>query len=309
MDDRQRDHLVRLAAFEFLDSLDGRHDGVLPWSELLAGFTFDGARVPLISQQGIFKPAVLGRDAAPLSIRTTPPKPGKPPPYADEFGADGFLRYRYRGTDILHRDNVGLRRAHERQIPLVYFHGVEPGWYIAAYPVFVVHDDPQRLTFSVAVDAADVTRDVPYSQPREVAEERRRYVTRQATVRLHQRSFRHRVLGAYQRACSVCRLRHPELLDAAHIIPDGEERGEPVVPNGLSLCKIHHAAFDHRVLGIRPDLVVEIRPDILEEVDGPMLRHGLQDLHGTRLTVPRRRADRPDEARLDVRYQRFRHTG
>jgi len=33
------------------------------------------------------------------------------------------------------------------------------------------------------------------------------------------------------------------LLDAEHIIPDpDEELGQPIVPNGLPLSKIHHAA-------------------------------------------------------------------
>jgi hypothetical protein len=39
-----------------------------------------------------------------------------------------------------------------------------------------------------------------------------------------------------------------ELLDAAHILPDGHPKGEPVVPNGLALCKLHHAAFDRQRL-------------------------------------------------------------
>jgi putative restriction endonuclease len=83
-----------------------------------------------------------------------------------------------------------------------------------------------------------------------------------------------------------------------------------VVPNGLALCKIHHAAFDGNILGIRPDLVVELRRDILEEEDGPMLRHGLQELHGRALlVVPRARELKPDPARLEARYQVFRQAG
>lgn len=46
------------------------------------------------------------------------------------------------------------------------------------------------------------------------------------------------------------------------------------------MCKLHHAAFDRNIVGLRPDLIVEIRNHILEEVGGPMLRHGLQDLQG-----------------------------
>lgn len=95
------------------------------------------------------------------------------------------------------------------------------------------------------------------------------------------------MLRAYQTACAICHLRHAELLDAAHILPDGHPRGLPVVPNGMAMCKIHHAAYDANILGVRPDLQIEIRTDILEEVDGPMLRYGIQDMQGTFLAPPR----------------------
>lgn len=78
------------------------------------------------------------------------------------------------------------------------------------------------------------------------------------------------------------------------------------MPNGLALCKIHHAAYDQSILGVRPDLAVEVRDDILAEVDGPMLRHGLQDLDGVRLTVPRTAAAQPDPLAIAERYQLFR---
>ncbi len=104
----------------------------------------------------------------------------------------------------------------------------------------------------------------------------------------------------------MCSLRHPELLDAAHILPDSDPGGEPVTSNGLSLCKLHHAAFDRNVVGIRPDLVIEVRQDILDEIDGPMLRHGLQELHGRELRViPRHQSERPGVVYLDERYHRF----
>ena len=60
-----------------------------------------------------------------------------------------------------------------------------------------------------------------------------------------------------------------ELLEAAHIREDSDG-GEPIVPNGVAMCAIHHKAFDNAVLGIRPDYVIEIRQDILEEIDGPL---------------------------------------
>jgi putative restriction endonuclease len=121
--------------------------------------------------------------------------------------------------------------------------------------------------------------------------------------------FRAQVLRAYNGTCAMCRLRHPELLDAAHILGDTHPLGQPIVPNGLSLCKIHHAAYDQDIVGVRPDLWIEVREDVLQEVDGPMLRHGLQAMDGTRLIVPRSRSDRPDSVRLAERYGTFRQAG
>jgi putative restriction endonuclease len=136
-------------------------------------------------------------------------------------------------------------------------------------------------------------------------EARRKYVTRYTRQRLHQQSFRQRVLAAYRECCAICRLRHEELLEAAHILPDGHPRGEPVVSNGLALCKLHHAAFDGHLIGINPDLVVHVASAILSEPDGPMLRHGLQAFHGSRISVPRNSTLRPNPAFLAERYEWF----
>jgi putative restriction endonuclease len=55
------------------------------------------------------------------------------------------------------------------------------------------------------------------------------------------------------------------------------------------------------VIGIRPDCVIEVRHDILEEVDGPTLTFALQGIHGEQLTVPKQKAARPDAALLEER--------
>ena len=46
--------------------------------------------------------------------------------------------------------------------------------------------------------------------------------------------------------------------------------------------------------------------DVLEEVDGPMLEHGLKDLHGSKLVLPRNVQLRPDQLLLEKRYAGFR---
>lgn len=113
------------------------------------------------------------------------------------------------------------------------------------------------------------------------------------------------VLKAYQTQCSMCRLRHSSLLDAAHILPDSDERGKPEVPNGLALCKIHHSAYDTGILGIDPDYRIHLRHDILEEVDGPMPQHGLQEMHHHTIHVPRTKSHRPNPDYLAERFDRF----
>jgi putative restriction endonuclease len=169
--------------------------------------------------------------------------------------------------------------------------------------VYLLWEEPEQRQFVIDPDVARglVDRDSP------ITEHLRRYVRRETWQRLHQPVFRATVLRAYETRCAVCALRHGALLDAAHIVPDRQEAGVAAVRNGLALCKIHHAAYDCHVLGVRPDLVVEIRADLLGEVDGPMLEHGLKGRHGQDLMVlPAARAERPDPDLLGRRYAEFR---
>jgi putative restriction endonuclease len=98
-------------------------------------------------------------------------------------------------------------------------------------------------------------------------------------------------------------------LDAAHIINDTEPLGDPIVPNGLTLCKIHHSAFDVNIIGISPDYQIHVREDILHEIDGPMLKHGIQELNNRKIILPKHRFDYPDRERLEMRYEKFLKVG
>ncbi|MEP9362059.1 HNH endonuclease [Nocardioides sp. CN2-186] len=287
---------VRDAAMKWLDARASQQVDYA-W---VSQFEYAGDRIPLMDlQRGIRKPA--GMSAA-LAIRTTFTPPNQLPPYNDTIGADGLQRYKYRGTDPQHPENVALRNAFEQRLPLIWFVGVASGIYEPIYPVWVVGDDPSQLEFALALDEGQ-----RFVTPGSIVDsESRRYVERLTKQRLHQRVFRTQVLLAYGGRCAICKIRHAELLDAAHIIADGKPDGDPVVPNGLSLCKIHHAAFDSSILGIRPDLTLHVRQDILEEVDGWMLKGGIQGVHDTSLAVvPEVRAARPSPDRLEKRYSEF----
>lgn len=297
------DTRVRISAFGFLAGQTQAHGEILPRTILASGFKFEGSRVPLIGPQGIFKPAILPE--MPLTITTVPEIEGKKRPYEDELRYDDLLGYKYRGTDPNHRDNAGLRLALQRHAPLIYLYGILPGEYHPIWPVYIVGDNPATLTFTVQADEPRFGSIPPSNRDMQDAAARRRYVTVSTQHRLHQFGFRARVLRAYRERCAVCHLKHRELLEAAHILPDGHPKGQPVVPNGLSLCRLHHGAFDRQILGVRPDHVIELRKEVLDEEDGPMLVHGLQGFQGARIEIPRAPDLQPDRDRLEERYEMF----
>lgn len=242
----------------------------------------------------------------PLSITTSPTNP-----YGDRMDNEDIILYHYQGEDPVRYDNVWLRNAMEKKVPLIYFFGIEKGVYAATWPVFIVSDNQALKFFAVQVSDRAIISNYTATNTDSLwladgnDDGRRAYTTITEKKRLHQQKFRYKVLRAYHEQCALCRLRHAELLDAAHIIPDGEEGGEPVVNNGLSLCKLHHAAYDKFFLGITPDYRIEVRQDVLDEEDGPMLRHGLKGLHGGRLIVPRSVKAKPSPERLDRIYEKF----
>jgi putative restriction endonuclease len=306
---------IRLRAFQWLKDQEAIYGDILPRKLLEQGFDFGGERITLIGPSGIWKPK--GFSQIPISITTTYNSP-----YEDAFTKEDLLNYRYRGTDRLHRDNIGLREALARQVPLIYFHGVAPGKYLAVWPVYIIQDHPESLSFTVATDeVSSIGHHLdPKVQPQNglqpqtqtpmllsdnYEQARRVYLTSIVKYRVHQRSFRERVLQAYKEQCAFCRLKHALLLDAAHIIADREDLGEPLVINGLSLCKIHHAAFDANIIGVTPDFHIRIRDDILRETDGPMLKHGIQALENQKIILPGSRQQWPDRDRLSIRYDSF----
>ncbi len=296
----ESENTVRSAALEWVRgaSLEGTRP--LSRDELANDFLLDGVRFPLVDRgRGIRKPA--GWRGA-LSILTAVGKGGAPP-YDDREGIDGLHRYKLRRDQRGTSENEGLRVALRDRLPLIWFVGVTPGLFNVIAPVYLIGEEPDRDQFVMALTPNQL--DVDIDSPMEAA--LRRYLFAETKRRLHQPLFASRVMLAYDERCAVCALHHRELLDAAHIIPDNDPLGIPVVQNGLALCKIHHAAYDENILGIRPDLVVEIHHRLLDEIDGPMLRHGLQQHHGAKLmAVPVRPADRPDAEGLAIRYSKFR---
>jgi putative restriction endonuclease len=294
----ERDDDVRASCFAALDVLRAEYGVELPYrGGLDRGFAFRGSRVPFLNfQKGIHR-ARVQRGSAALSVQTSANSP-----YGDAPSELGF-RYAYRAGSPDQPDNRALRGAHELRVPLVYFIATRPGWYDAVYPAYIVADDSTArqvlITIGEMVGPVDEREPVLVDDPIV-----RRYVLREVRVRVHQERFRARVIPAYRERCAICRLREVRLLDAAHIVGDAESEGEPTISNGLSLCSIHHHAFDRDLVGVSPDLEVCIAPRLLEEIDGPMLDL-LKGAGGSMIEVPRRREWHPSRNALAVRYERF----
>jgi len=206
------------------------------------------------------------------------------------------------GTDTTAADNRWLRDAMERQIPVIYFLGTSPGRYQPIIPTFIVGWHPERLRVQLAFGA--IVGASAQALPPDAPE--RRYALREVKARLHQTSFRDAVLAAYRGRCAISHIPEPRLLDAAHIVVDADEQfGQPIIPNGLPLTKLHHAAFDAHLIGIDPDYRIHLSDRLLEIHDGPFLELGLKGIAGQVIQLPRRSLDRPDRDRLAIRFEEF----
>lgn len=285
---------LRLAIFAELEQRTEAQGGFLTGPELL-NFEVGGVRIPLIDRaRGIRNPIEFDST---LSIVSSADGP-----YDDAVGADGLLRYDFQARDPLGGDNRKLREAMVTQTPIILFEKPMTGIYVPIIAVHVIDEDRIAGHFVIATDEA-VWRSYRSGAENPVE---KRYVEQLVRKRVHQPVFRARVILAYSHTCAVCRLKHAELLDAAHIIADSDEAGLATVTNGIALCKIHHAAYDRNLLGVSADYIVHINQALLDEVDGPMLRYGLQDMHGVALTVPSRKSDQPSRDALAARFATFR---
>jgi putative restriction endonuclease len=299
------DSAIRVCAFNHVRRLSEIYPH-LTADQLSPGFDFNGMRIPLINpQRGIFKPRQMRYL---LSIKTVYPRPGARVWYDDQrdvhrqiFESVETVEYAFMGTDPNAADNRWPREAFEQQIPIIYFLGIAPGRYKAMLPIFIAGWDPNSLKARLAFGSPDEINNL--APPKNSLE--RRYALRTVKQRLHQAAFREAVIAAYGGRCALSLFPEPMLLDAAHIISDTNEMsGQPIVPNGIPLSKIHHAAFDAHLIGIDTDYRLHVSHRLLDLSDGPILE-SLKQLNGREIHLPKRKSDYPDRDRLAVRFEQY----
>lgn len=289
----------RLFRHELIDSVIAKaneREGMLSRNEL-GFFRFRGTDLRVIDVQGgIWNPGSSwpfpDQLRATLSINTT--LSGK---YEDQEISGGLWRYDYQAGGAAGK-NAKLRKALELQLPLLWLRQ-QPSLKYVPYRVFIVNDFPHERYCLIA---PELSLAIAAQSESEIE---RRYAERLMQQRLHQPAFRAQVISAYETKCAICKLAHGPFLDAAHITPDRYETSSTSVTNGLSLCKIHHTAYDVNIIGIDADYKVHVREDILNEIDGPMLEHGIKEMNLRPLWVPPQKGKQPDKDRLRERYALF----
>lgn len=287
----------RESLFQAVLEFANKQDGMVSRQDV-SEFNFAGERLRLIDPQGgIWNPSASWTLTDPLratlSINTT-----LSGIYDDQEISGGLWRYDYQAGGSEGK-NTKLRLAWELQLPVLWLRQQEPSGRYVPYIVFVVDDFPKD---NYCFIAPDLSLSMTIKTGNEIE---RKYAERLMKQRLHQPAFRARVLNAYKVRCAVCNLQFGELLEGAHITPDSDPDSSTAVSNGISLCKMHHAAYDREFMGIDTDFVVQVRADILKISDGPMLQYGLQKMHERELILPDLEFNWPDKVRLDQRYSKF----
>lgn len=107
--------------------------------------------------------------------------------------------------------------------------------------------------------------------------------------------FRKRVLGAYEHRCAACGVQL-ELIDAAHIIPVAAPTSNDETRNGITLCKLHHHAYDHNLISFDQNYKIEVSDTQLTRLSDANLIGGLREFKQhlrTAILLPNDRRDYP----------------
>jgi len=174
-------------------------------------------------------------------------------------------------------------------------------WYVQeGQPLHNADTDADQV--SELIDAAPETERVFIDSSQTPEEAARRYELVQTLLAFRDARFRPAVLHAYAYRCAVCGTAL-KLVDAAHIVPVAHPQGSDEITNGLALCRLHHAAYDTGLIGVRSDYRVVLNNDAADRLREAQLDGGLEAFHAAlprAITLPAVIEVRPDRPRLRV---------
>lgn len=292
------DDFVRLTALQRVKELRDFWGDSIPETELARGFRCADEVVLLKGPQGIFKPRQL--TDGPLTIMSTLGSR-----YEDELMDEAnVLRYDYAPPSREH-ENLGLKNLMAAGKPVILLKQVKPKprpEYMIVAPLFVEGFDDQRRQFTLST-RADLAPRTDTQAGLVVREIQKAYGETTVQTRLHQAYFRRDVLLVHRNRCCVCELRVRSLLQGAHIVPDSDAMGVPSVQNGLSLCSLHHGAYDRGIIRIKPDYTIRVEEEWVSS-DDSFAQYALSAFEGRSILLPTEPAHRPNPEFLSWRYVR-----
>ncbi|GAA0432418.1 hypothetical protein Aca07nite_19530 [Actinoplanes capillaceus] len=193
--------------------------------------------------------------------------------YADDLNEEGIL-YHYPTTNRpAARDSseiTAMKRAADLKVPVFVVSKPTPSsrWREVRLAWIEGWDDVERifsLTFSTSAPSKVQDHDDSDEHPFEMFGNSSRRGTTTRKQRPGQRLFKLKVIQRYGARCPLSGVTVLEMLEAAHLVPDGNNGSEDP-RNGLPLNAALHRAFDAGLFAINPTtLAVEVRPGLAPE--------------------------------------------
>lgn len=124
---------------------------------------------------------------------------------------------------------------------------------------------------------------------------------RTLTSKVRSAEFSRKVKQAYGYKCAFCGKARkndkgqPEV-EAAHIYPK-HLNGQDKLWNGLSLCRLHHWAFDGGLITINENFEILVRHSIIDDQE----YHEISELNGKTIYLPENKISRPEKKAITKR--------
>lgn len=118
-------------------------------------------------------------------------------------------------------------------------------------------------------------------------------------------NFRKKVYDAYNYKCAMCGI-GLELIEAAHIVPHSHDKGTDDVGNGVSLCALHHTAYDRSLIFFNENLEILINESKMEYLEKVGLDSGIrkfEKLSFDKIQIPENHTLRPITGNIKIANQ------
>ena len=118
-------------------------------------------------------------------------------------------------------------------------------------------------------------------------------------------NFRIKVYDAYNHKCAMCGI-GLEIIDAAHIVPHSHEKGTDNIDNGISLCALHHRAYDRSLIYFDEDLNILMNENKIKYLEKFGLDTGMRKFEKMafdKIQLPKNYSMRPNVNNIKIANQ------